>query len=218
MAKTALAAFATYIVLAFGLRSIVQWRRTGATGFKGISGDFGSLEWVGGAMFLVALLLAPTAALLEWRGVVTPIPFFAGPTVRVLAIFLYGMGLVGTLVAQLWMGDAWRIGVDASERTTLITNGPFAYIRNPIFAALLLAAAGLALMVPNAVALVAFSAMLAAIEIQVRAVEEPYLLRTQDSAYRDYVQRVGRFVPGVGLMNDPEGRRERMHSKESVEV
>ena len=36
------------------------------------------------------------------------------------------------------------------------------------------------------------------LELQVRAVEEPYLLRTHGDAYRAYAARVGRFLPGVG--------------------
>ncbi|MET9817324.1 MULTISPECIES: hypothetical protein [unclassified Streptomyces] len=34
------------------------------------------------------------------------------------------------------MGASWRVGVDVGERTALITGGPFAYVRNPIFTAM----------------------------------------------------------------------------------
>ena len=40
--------------------------------------------------------------------------------------------------------------------------------------------------------------LLAAIQVQVRAVEEPYLLAVHGDAYRDYAARVGRFVPRMG--------------------
>jgi protein-S-isoprenylcysteine O-methyltransferase Ste14 len=33
-------------------------------------------------------------------------------------------------------GASWRIGVDPDERTTLVTSGPFAIARNPIFTAM----------------------------------------------------------------------------------
>jgi protein-S-isoprenylcysteine O-methyltransferase Ste14 len=36
------------------------------------------------------------------------------------------------------MGASWRIGVDPSERTDLVTGGAFALVRNPIFSAMLL--------------------------------------------------------------------------------
>ena len=98
------------------------------------------------------------------------------------------------------MGESWRIGVDEQERTELVTSGPFAVVRNPIFAAMLPASLGLALLVPNASRSSGSAALVLALEIQVRLVEEPYLLRVHGDAYRDYAARVGRFVPGLGRL------------------
>jgi protein-S-isoprenylcysteine O-methyltransferase Ste14 len=39
----------------------------------------------------------------------------------------------------------------------------------------------------------------AALELQVRRVEEPYLRDKHGAAYRGYTASVGRFIPGVGL-------------------
>ena len=75
-----------------------------------------------------------------------------------------------------------------------------------IFSAMLLASGGLALLVPNFLALAAFVAILIAIEIQVRTVEEPYLLRTQGAAYARYGAEVGRFLPRIGLFRQHQGR------------
>lgn len=71
-------------------------------------------------------------------------------------------------------------------------------MRNPIFTFLVTALAALALLVPNALAIAALATLVAATEIQVRAVEERYLERTHGDAYRRYRARTGRFVPGVG--------------------
>ncbi len=46
MATVALIAYAVYVALAFGLRTVVQIRRTGSSGFKGISGRPASAEWL----------------------------------------------------------------------------------------------------------------------------------------------------------------------------
>jgi len=115
---------------------------------------------------------------------------------------LFATGLVITLLAQLAMGDSWRIGVDSDERTTLVTAGPFALVRNPIFTSMLPASLGLALLVPNAVTLAAFVALVGALELQTRVVEEPYLLRVHGDVYAGYAARVGRFVPGVGRLGN----------------
>ena len=67
MAALTLALFVLYLALAFGARTILQLRRTGSTGFKGVSGRLGSAEWLGGVLFAVALglgLAAPVLALI----------------------------------------------------------------------------------------------------------------------------------------------------------
>jgi protein-S-isoprenylcysteine O-methyltransferase Ste14 len=56
------------------------------------------------------------------------------------------------------------------------------------------------LVVPNVLSVLALVALTAAIELQVRLVEEPYLLRTHGDAYRRYAAVVGRFVPGLGRL------------------
>jgi protein-S-isoprenylcysteine O-methyltransferase Ste14 len=41
---------------------------------------------------------------------------------------------------------------------------------------------------------------IAALELLVRRVEEPYLLGKHGAAYRTYTASIGRFIPGVGLI------------------
>ena len=44
---------------------------------------------------------------------------------------------------------------------------------------------------------------IAGLEIQTRAVEEPYLRELHGKAYARYAARTGRFVPGVGRLQHP---------------
>lgn len=200
MAGLALACYLTFLALGFGLRTVVHLRRTGASGFSGISGRPGSPEWFGGVLFAVALVLGLAAPILDLVGALEPLSALDHAWIAALGIGFYVLGLVATLVAQFAMGDAWRIGVDEEERTTLVTEGPFALARNPIFTAMLTAAGGLTLMVPNLVALAGFFLLMAAIELQVRLVEEPYLRRTHGADFEQYAARTGRFLPGVGRL------------------
>lgn len=200
MSAVALICFAVYFGLAFGARSILQRRATGSTGFKGISGRPGSVEWIGGVAFVVAIVLAVLAPALALAGVSEPVDALDGTAGHVAGLALFAAGLLATLAAQSAMGASWRIGVDEGERTELVTGGPFAIVRNPIFAAMLPTGLGLVLLAPNAIALVAFAALFLALELQTRCVEEPYLLRAQGESYRRYAARVGRFVPGVGRL------------------
>lgn len=48
MTAAALTLFAVYLTVGFGLRTWLQWRRTGDTGFRGLSGRPGSAPWWAG--------------------------------------------------------------------------------------------------------------------------------------------------------------------------
>jgi protein-S-isoprenylcysteine O-methyltransferase Ste14 len=202
MAGWALLSLAGYLLLAFGLRSAVQKARTGSTGFKGITGQVGSIEWIGGALFAVALVLGALAPILDLAGIVGPIDALDTEAVHAAGGGLFFGGLISTVLAQAAMGDSWRIGVDHAEQTELVTDGPFAYVRNPVFAGMIPAGLGIALLVPSVVAIFAITLLVAALEIQTRAVEEPYLLRTHGEKYASYARRVGRFFPRVGRVRD----------------
>jgi protein-S-isoprenylcysteine O-methyltransferase Ste14 len=200
MAVLALALYAAYLALAFGLRTLIQVRRTGSTGFHGLGGHPGSAEWIAGVGFTVALLLGATAPLLALLEVVEPIAALDTPALLIGGFALAIAGIAATFYAQVAMGTSWRIGVDSAERTELVTTGPFALVRNPIFAAMLPTALGLTLLVPSWVALAGLAGLAIALELQVRVVEEPYLLSAHRDTYAGYAARVGRFVPGVGLL------------------
>jgi protein-S-isoprenylcysteine O-methyltransferase Ste14 len=200
METMALAGYGVFFALAFGLRSWVHHRRTGTTGFVGLTGRVGSAEWLGGALFAVALVAAVAAPVLALAGVLAPSAAFDRSEIRTAGIVLWLAGVAGTLWAQFAMGESWRIGVDPSARTALVARGPFRLVRNPIFTAMTIATLGLGLLVPNVVAALAVVTLVVALEVHVRLVEEPYLTRTHGDAYRDYAARTGRFLPGIGRL------------------
>lgn len=208
MTVAALVLFALYLLVGFGVRTWLQVRATGDAGFRGISGRPGSPEWWAGVLFVVALvagLLGPVTALAG----LAPLPVLTTPVVQVTGAVVAVLGVVATFVTQVQMGTSWRIGVDESERTDLVTTGPFALVRNPIFTAMALTGLGLALMVPNAVAVAGAVLLLVALHLQVRVVEEPYLLRAHGEAYAAYAAATGRFLPGLGRIgaDTPIGER-----------
>ncbi|HEX2212571.1 MAG TPA: isoprenylcysteine carboxylmethyltransferase family protein [Mycobacterium sp.] len=204
MPVIALALFTIFAALGFGWRSWQQRRRTGSTGFRGVSGRPLSVEWFAGVGFIVAMAAAVLAPVLQLAGVLSPIGVLDTGWLNIIGIALAVVGIGATLYAQLDMGDSWRIGVDATETTTLVRSGVFGWVRNPIFTAMIVFAVGMALITPNLLALVGLALLIVTIELQVRVVEEPYLLATHGDAYRDYLAEVGRFLPRVGRTH---GRR-----------
>jgi protein-S-isoprenylcysteine O-methyltransferase Ste14 len=199
-AGIALVLFAVFGVLGFGWRSWLQHRRTGSTGFRGVSGRIGSLEWIAGVGFPFTLMVAVTGPILQRANVIEPVRALGAVWIQVTGIVVATAGVAATVYAQLEMGDAWRIGLDEQETTTLVRTGVFGRVRNPIYTAGFAFAIGIALLTPNLVAFAAFVLLIATIELQVRRVEEPYLLRTHGDAYREYTASVGRFIPGIGLI------------------
>ncbi|MGX5653960.1 methyltransferase family protein [Geodermatophilus nigrescens] len=190
------------LAVIFGLRTWLQIRRTGSSGFHGISGRPGSLRWTAGVLFVLALVLGAAALVLAAVGAVPP-PAGGGASVLAVAgAAVAVLGFAGVLAAQTAMGSSWRIGVDESERTALVTGGVFALVRNPIFTAMVAAQAGMTLMGPTWLSVTALLCLITAVELQVRLIEEPYLLQTHGPAYADYASSTGRFLPGVGRLRN----------------
>ena len=177
-------------------RSWVQWRRTGSTGFIRPHRGAPALELAGATGFVAAIVLLVAAPVVDAAGM-SRFAVLDVTWAAVAGFLLILAGLVLTVTAQLSMGDSWRIGVDDSQRTELVTAGVFSRVRNPIFTGMLLAVLGFLLLIPNPVSLAAVVILTASLEIQVRRVEEPYLARTHGEVYEQYRARTGRFLPSL---------------------
>ena len=199
MPIVALVLFGVFAALGFGWRSWEQRRRTGSTGFRGVSGRLGSAEWFAGSGFVAAPAVAVLASILQLLDVAAPVAVLHSPWIQIGGIVVAIVGIFASVYAQLDMGDSWRIGVDPGETTTLVRTGVFGWVRNPIFTAMITFGFGIALVTPNPVALAGFLLLVATIELQVRIVEEPHLLTVHGDDYRSYLTNVGRFMPGVGV-------------------
>src|SRR5271167_866524 len=175
MPALALAFLALYSLLAFGVRIAVHVRRTGTTGFKGLRGASGS-ERTGGLLLVIAVVLCVAGPALQLAGVLDPLAALDGSIANILGIVLACVGIAMTVLAQFAMGDAWRVGVDPTERTELVTDGPFSLARNPIFAAMIPAFTGITLLAPNGLTIAGAILLTVALELHVRLIEEPYLL------------------------------------------
>lgn len=202
MGLIALVLVGVYFAVAFGLRTWLQHRRTGDSGFRGLSGGAGSAGWWGGILFVVAMVaaVASPVADLVGLGVISALDALWA---NIVGIALTLVGILATFAAQISMGTSWRVGVDESESTELVTDGAFALVRNPIFTAMGLTGFGLVLVVPNVVSIVGLLGLIVALQIQVRVVEEPYLRTQHGAGWQAYAARVGRFLPGLGTSRSP---------------
>lgn len=184
-----------FLAFAFVGRTIEHRRRTGDSGFRWQRHDRDAR--LSGALFAAALLVGTVRVTLVAFSAAPMWDVFdsAGALAPGLVVVAAGCGM--TLWAQSAMGSSWRIGVDPTERTELITTGPFGWSRNPIFTGMVTSALGLAILAPTVLTIAAVVMLVAAVEIQVRSVEEPYLRRAMPG-WQSYAYRVGRFVPRLG--------------------
>jgi protein-S-isoprenylcysteine O-methyltransferase Ste14 len=158
------------------------------------------MEWICGLLLVLATVLCVAGPLLQLSGSVSPVQALEGDLTEILGVLLAAAGIGGTVIAQFAMGESWRIGVDPSERTNLVTQGPFSVVRNPIYTAMIPAFVGVALLAPNPVTIAGAILLILSLELQTRLVEEPYLSTVHGERYALYATRVGRFLPGVGRL------------------
>jgi protein-S-isoprenylcysteine O-methyltransferase Ste14 len=158
----------------------------------------GSVQWLGEIVETLAIALGVAAPALA--DTVAPLSALDGSAGHAVGIGLFVIGLLGVFISQEAMHSSWRIGQDSSERTELVSSGPFASVRNPIFSSLVIVQAGIALLVPSVLALAGLALLLISVQVQVRLVEEPHLMRVHGDRYAEYTRRVGRFLPYVGRL------------------
>lgn len=198
-----LALVLAFLLLGVGLRVILHVRRTGQSGVM-LFRDRRPGQRARDVMVLTVPLGHLAQALVNaiaphWLAPIV-LPFWpASSLLYYLGVVVVAVGVALMFSAQSGLGRSWRIGIEESAAPGLVHTGFYAYCRNPIFAAALLCLAGLVAVVPTWFSLLALIGTTIGVRRQIHE-EEAYLLKTYGDAYRDYARRVGRFVPGVGLL------------------
>lgn len=91
------------------------------------------------------------------------------------------------------MGRAWRIGVDRTSHTDLVTSGFFKYSRNPIYFGILVGVFGFFLTLPNALTLCVLVNCYFLFQVEVR-LEEEHMRNLHGEKYLNYCKQVRRWV------------------------
>lgn len=185
-----------YLGIAFFLRSFLVWKRTGVNPY--VLGRTDNAHDFVGMLFRVTILAIVIVVILYAASnnayeYLTPIIWLDQSMLKYAGIFLLAISFVWTLLAQTQMGNSWRIGIDANNKTPLVTRGVFGISRNPIFLGMRVTLFGLFLILPNAVTLTTLVLGDALMQIQVR-LEEEHLRQTHGDDYRKYCQRTRRWL------------------------
>lgn len=111
----------------------------------------------------------------------------------------FALTLAGALFAvwaRLTIGRNWSGRPSVMAGHELVTSGPYAVARHPIYTGLLLAAAGTALAIGEWRSLIGVALLLAAFLIKIED-EEQMMLDTFPDAYPRYRRRVRALIPGI---------------------
>lgn len=152
----------------------------------------------GRAAARVERLLGPVTLML---GVLQPLSFQPGllkplalpEAVRWAGLLLAFAGDAVFLLSVICMGANWRAGVDATQRTALVTGGVYARSRNPAFLGFDLLYLGLALAAPVPLHLALAALGVLVLHLQILQ-EEAYLAAVFGDAYEQYRRRVRRYL------------------------
>lgn len=189
-----------YLALFFGLamfwRSYIAWKRTGVNPYA--LGNNDTVHDYVGKLFRLTLIATALIVLAfslseSLYNLLMPIPWLNSSLLVGIGLVLLASALVWVLVAQIQMGDSWRIGIDEKTLSPLVQHGLFGVSRNPIFLGMLVMLVGLLFTIPTAATLIVMLLGFALIHIQVR-LEEPFLLDKYGEAYRVYRKHVRRWL------------------------
>ena len=125
-----------------------------------------------------------------------PEPARGGPWLVVRA--LAGLAAVALLALTIrcWkrMGRHWKMAVTPGERQVLITDGPFARVRHPIYGYQILLMLASLVVIPTRPMLITAAIHVVLMSVKARN-EERHLLGSHGEDYARYVERTGRFFP-----------------------
>jgi protein-S-isoprenylcysteine O-methyltransferase Ste14 len=149
----------------------------------------------GSALFF-ALTPGTVAGLLPWAltgwrvGTASPLP------VRVLGALLILAGLLVIVPAFVrFVVEGAGTPAPVAQTDHLVVGGPYRFIRNPMYVAVLLTIAGQAVLLGRWVLVVYGLAAAAAMISFVKGYEEPHLLRTYGPEYEAYRRAVPGWCP-----------------------
>lgn len=117
-------------------------------------------------------------------------------TVFAIALLLGAAGAVVAIWARHQLGRNWSGNVQIKQEHVLITNGPYAWVRHPIYSGLLLLFCGTALMVGDWRGIIAVAIVFTSFWFKLHQ-EERFLARHFGAPYLDYARRTKRLIPGL---------------------
>jgi protein-S-isoprenylcysteine O-methyltransferase Ste14 len=138
---------------------------------------------------LVALQFVLLAVIVVSPGGVWAVP----GTFRTVGTVMRVVGAAAIVAGALRLGRGLSVHPTPTESAVLRTDGPYRFVRHPIYSGVLLLATGITATSGSAAAVVAFAGL--AVLLNVKARFEEVLLLRRFPDYGAYASRTPRFVP-----------------------
>ena len=179
-------------------------RRTGRSTNSRPRGSKEQLLWAGWLFVVAAWLALPFLSVGDQGRIpgADIFPALVHPWLRTLGMALVVAGYAGTLSCYVAMGNAWRMGVNRTEKTTLVTRGPYGFVRHPIYLFQVMMVAAIPLLLPSVLAFAALAIHLLCVRTKA-ADEESHLRTLLGQPYADYCARTGRWLPPMRCQCGP---------------
>ena len=147
-----------------------------------------TLRPAGGAVWFSMIIYIINPAWMAWSAM--PLPAWlrwsgAGFCALCVALLVWTLPTLGTNLTDT---------VVTRQHHTLVTSGPYRWIRHPFYVAMALVTVGAALIAANWFILASGAVVFSLLAIRSRVEEEELAARFGD-AYREYKERTGRFLP-----------------------
>lgn len=118
------------------------------------------------------------------------------PAVQYFGILLLLLGFGFAVWARFVLGRNWSGIVTVKEDHTLITRGPYAWVRHPIYSGILLALLGTAVTLGTVIHFMAMPVVACALWLKLRT-EEKFMFETFGEQYTAYRRHVKALIPHV---------------------
>lgn len=187
----------SFLTFAIIIRIAIQYHYTGDHGVRLAKRDAPYIEVIPGTTFVISFAINMVAiALAHFEVWLTNYPSMLEATTlwtNIISALLGFSGIAITVVAQIQMGHSWRIGVDQDESTDLVINGLYSKSRNPIYFGILLYWIAITVSFPHPIIVTCALVCWVSIELIVRKIEEPYLIKTHGQAFKEYCLTSNRY-------------------------
>jgi protein-S-isoprenylcysteine O-methyltransferase Ste14 len=135
---------------------------------------------------------------LVWPGLTLALPAPWGYTLQLVGIACMALSLALNAWSRIQLGALYAQRAEVQPAHRVICEGPYAYVRHPIFAAYFMVSTGLLLVIPSAPMLIV--ALYTYVLFTQTALRDERLLRSELPGYAEYMAVTPRFFPNMASL------------------